>query len=96
MTKPAVESEPEPADPDDLVDVVPACVVEAGQTVLIDDEDGALVPVTVDDVEVRRGKDDEVIETVLTVGAGRVKTRITFDATGVVVLPEPDLVGAPA
>ncbi len=68
----------------------------AGQTVLIDNEDGELVPVTASAVDVRRGSRGEVVETVLTVGTGRVKTRITFDATGVVVLPEPDLVDQPA
>ncbi|WP_072814933.1 type IV secretory system conjugative DNA transfer family protein [Rhodococcus zopfii] len=96
MTKSAPEPDPEPAVDDDFADVVPASSVVAGQTVLIDNEDGELVPVAVDSVDVRRGKKGEVIETVLTVGTGRVKTRITFDATGVVVLPEPDLVGAPA
>jgi len=91
-------SEPEPApepvpEDEDFADVIPASSVQAGQTVLIDNADGELVPVTVDAVEVRRGKKGEVTSTVLTVGTGRVKTRITFDATGVVVLPEPDLVG---
>lgn len=83
----------EPAG-DDLVDVIPASAVEVGMTVLIDDESGELVPVTVDAVDVSRDAKGDVTETVLTVGSGRVKTRITFDATGVVVLPEPDLVGA--
>lgn len=96
MTKPVPEPDPEPAVDDDFADVVPASSVVAGQTVLIDNEVGELVPVTVDEVEVCRGKTGEVTSTVLTVGTGRVKTRITFDATGVVVLPEPDLVGAPA
>ncbi len=96
MTKPGPEPDPEPAVEDDFADVVPASSVMAGQTVLIDNEAGELVPVTVDSVDVRRDKKGEVIETVLTVGAGRVKTRITFDTTGVVVLPEPDLVGATA
>lgn len=86
----APESAPED---DDFADVIPASSVTAGQTVLIDDEAGELVPVTVDAVDVRRGTRGEVVETVLTVGTGRVKTRIAFDATGVVVLPEPDLVG---
>ncbi|TQC41490.1 AAA family ATPase [Rhodococcus sp. WS4] len=85
-----------PTGDDDFSDVIPASAVEAGQTVLVDDDNGELVPVTVDSVDVRRGAKGDVVETVLTVGTGRVKTRITFDATGVVVLPEPDLVGAPA
>jgi hypothetical protein len=84
--------EPDPAD-EDFADVIPASSVTAGQIVLIDNEDGDLVPVTVDVVDVRRGSRGEVIETVLTVGTGRVTTRIAFDANGVVVLPEPDLVG---
>ncbi|MGW0022173.1 type IV secretory system conjugative DNA transfer family protein [Rhodococcus sp. NPDC003382] len=96
MTKPVPEPDPEPAVDDDFADVVPASSVVAGQTVLIDNEDGELVPVTVDEVGVLRDKKGEVTSTVLTVGTGRVKTRITFDATGVVVLPEPDLVGASA
>jgi len=83
-----------PTGDDDFSDVIPASAVEAGQTVLVDDDNGELVPVTVDSVDVRHGAKGEVTETVLTVGTGRVKTRITFDATGVVVLPEPDLVGA--
>lgn len=95
MTKTATDPAPEPED-DDFADVIPASSVQAGQTVLLDDEDGELVPVTVDEVDVRRSPKGEVTSTVLTVGTGRVKTRITFDATGVVVLPEPDLVGAPA
>ncbi|TCN53488.1 FtsK/SpoIIIE family protein [Rhodococcus sp. SMB37] len=95
MTKTATDPAPEPED-DDFADVIPASSVQAGQTVLVDDEDGELVPVTVDEVDVRRSPKGEVTSTVLTVGTGRVKTRITFDATGVVVLPEPDLVGAPA
>ncbi|MFD9665875.1 type IV secretory system conjugative DNA transfer family protein [Rhodococcus sp. NPDC059968] len=85
-----------PTGDDDFSDVIPASAVEAGQTVLVDDDNGELVPVTVDSVDVRRGAKGDVVETVLTVGTGRVKTRITFDATGVVVLPEPDLVGARA
>ncbi|WP_345353357.1 FtsK/SpoIIIE domain-containing protein [Rhodococcus olei] len=85
---------PQTADADDFADVIPAAGVEAGQTVLIDSEDGELVPVTVDAVDVRRDAAGDVVETVLTVGAGRVKTRITFDATGVVVLPEADRVPA--
>jgi hypothetical protein len=85
-----------PADDDDFSDVIPASAVEAGQTVLVDDDNGELVPVTVDSVDVRRGATGDVVETVLTVGTGRVKTRITFDATGVVVLPEADLVAASA
>ena len=83
------------ADDDDFADAIPASSVQAGQTVLLDDSGGALVPVTVDEVEVRRSKKGEVISTVLIVGSGRVKTRITFDATGVVALPDPDSVGAP-
>lgn len=79
---------------DDFADVIPASAVEAGMTVLIDDEDGELVPVTVDSVDVSRNGKGDVTETVLTVGSGRVKTRITFDPTGVVVLPEPDAVTA--
>ncbi|MEE2061593.1 type IV secretory system conjugative DNA transfer family protein [Rhodococcus artemisiae] len=94
MAKRVPEPEPEPELDDDFADAIPASSVTAGQTVLIDDEDGELVPVTVDDVEVRRGRKGEVIETVLIVGTGRVKTRIVFDATGVVALPDPDLVGA--
>ncbi|EME19366.1 FtsK/SpoIIIE domain-containing protein [Rhodococcus triatomae] len=86
---------PHAAD-DDFADVIPASAVEAGQTVLVDDDEGELVPVTVTAVDVTRDGKGEVTSTVLTVGAGRVKTRITFDATGVVVLPEADLVGAPA
>ncbi|BCN51496.1 FtsK/SpoIIIE domain-containing protein [Prescottella equi] len=85
----------EPVD-DDLPDVIPASAVEAGMTVLIDDESGELVPVTVDAVDVSRDGKGDVTETVLTVGSGRVKTRITFDATGVVVLPEADRVAAMA
>lgn len=99
MTKPAVAAAvaaPDPEPDDDFADVIPAALVEAGQTVLIDDEDGQLVPVTVAAVDVRRDKKGAVVETVLTVGAGRVKTRITFDAAGVVVLPEPDLEGGTA
>ncbi len=92
---PAEFAAPTPVD-DDLPDVIPASAVEAGMTVLIDDESGELVPVTVDAVDVSRDAKGDVTETVLTVGAGRVKTRITFDATGVVVLPEPDLVAAMA
>ncbi|SEB32263.1 FtsK/SpoIIIE family protein [Rhodococcus koreensis] len=83
-----------PTGGDDFSDVIPASAVEAGQTVLVDDDHGELVPVTVDSVDVRCGATGDVVETVLTVGAGRVKTRITFDATGGVVLPEPDLVAA--
>jgi hypothetical protein len=64
-------------------------------TVLIDDENGELVPVTVDSVDVSRNTKGDVTKTVLTVGSGRVKTRITFDPTGVVVLPEPDAATAP-
>ncbi|MBS9375945.1 FtsK/SpoIIIE domain-containing protein [Rhodococcus sp. B50] len=94
MAKAGAEAAPEPESADeDFADVIPASSVTAGQTVLIDDEDGDLVPVTVDAVDVRRGNRGEVIETVLTIGAGRVTTRIAFDANGVVVLPEPDLVG---
>ena len=97
MTKPGAGAAPQPeAEDDDFADVIPASSVTAGQTVLIDNEDGELVPVTVDAVDVRRGPKGEVTSTVLTVGTGRVKTRIAFDATGVVVLPNPDLVGAPA
>ncbi|MDI9979362.1 FtsK/SpoIIIE domain-containing protein [Rhodococcus sp. IEGM 1307] len=92
-TPPMVDAAP--TDDDDFSDVIPASAVEAGMTVLVDDDNGELVAVTVDSVDVRRGTKGEVIETVLTVGTGRVKTRITYDATGVVVLPEPDLVGAP-
>ncbi|MGV9862608.1 type IV secretory system conjugative DNA transfer family protein [Rhodococcus koreensis] len=92
-TSPTVNAAP--TGDDDFSDVIPASAVQAGQTVLVDDDNGELVPVTVDSVDVRRGAKGEVVETVLTVGTGRVKTRITFDATGVVVLPEPDLVGAP-
>ncbi|MCD2114384.1 AAA family ATPase [Rhodococcus rhodochrous] len=96
MLKEEPESAPEPeAEDDDFADAIPASSVQAGQTVLLDDEDGELVPVTVDDVEVRRNKKGEVTSTVLIVGTGRVKTRITFDATGVVALPDPDSVGAP-
>lgn len=97
MTKPGtgLAPQPEPED-DDFADVIPASSVTAGQTVLIDNEDGELVPVTASAVDVRRGPKGEVVETVLTVGAGRVTTRITFDATGVVILPEPDLVDQPA
>ncbi len=91
-----VKPEPAPVIDDDLPDVIPASAVEAGMTVLIDNEDGELVPVTVDAVDVSRSADGTVTETVLTVGSGRVKTRITFDATGVVILPEPDLAGASA
>lgn len=76
---------------DDFADVIPAAAVEVGQTVLVDDADGELVPVTVAAVDVSRTREGDVFETVLTVGTGRVKTRITFDATGVVILPEPDL-----
>lgn len=95
---PALPEAEEPKEhiDDDFADVIPASAVEAGQTVLIDDENGELVPVTVDDVEVRRNRAGDVAETVLTIGTGRVKTRISFDATGVVVLPEPDLADAPA
>ncbi|AHD24008.1 ATPase AAA (plasmid) [Rhodococcus pyridinivorans SB3094] len=94
LTNTGAAAAPEPApEDDDFADVIPASSVTAGQTVLIDDEAGELVPVTVDAVNVHRGTRGEVIETVLTVGTGRVKTRIAFDATGVVVLPEPDLVG---
>jgi len=94
MAKTGTDSAPEPESADeDFADVIPASSVQAGQTVLIDNEDGDLVPVTVDAVDVRRGSRGEVIETVLTIGAGRVTTRIAFDANGVVVLPEPDLVG---
>lgn len=97
MVKEEPESAPEPeAEDDDFADAIPASSVQAGQTVLIDDDDGELVPVTVDDVEVRRNKKGEVTSTVLIVGTGRVKTRITFDATGVVALPDPDSVGAHA
>ncbi|MGW5148254.1 type IV secretory system conjugative DNA transfer family protein [Rhodococcus koreensis] len=92
-TSPTVNAAP--TGDDDFSDVIPASAVQAGQTVLVDDDNGELVPVTVDSVDVRRGAKGDVVETVLTVGTGRVKTRITFDATGVVVLPEPDLVGAP-
>ncbi|MEV8194940.1 MULTISPECIES: type IV secretory system conjugative DNA transfer family protein [Rhodococcus] len=97
MTKPGGGFAPQPEpEEDDFADVIPASSVTAGQTVLIDNEDGELVPVTASAVDVRRGSRGEVVETVLTVGTGRVKTRITFDATGVVVLPEPDLVDQPA
>ncbi|MGW4336772.1 type IV secretory system conjugative DNA transfer family protein [Rhodococcus koreensis] len=92
-TSPTVNAAP--TGDDDFSDVIPASAVQAGQTVLVDDDNGELVTVTVDSVDVRRGATGDVVETVLTVGTGRVKTRITFDATGVVVLPEPDLVGAP-
>lgn len=92
--EPESASEPEVED-DDFADAIPASSVQAGQTVLLDDSGGELVPVTVDDVEVRRNKKGEVSSTVLIVGTGRVKTRITFDATGVVALPDPDSVGAP-
>jgi hypothetical protein len=85
-----------PTDDDDFSDVIPASAVEAGQTVLVDDDNGELVPVTVDSVEISRNARGDVVETVLIVGTGRVKTRIAFDSTGVVVLPEPDLVGVPA
>lgn len=93
--RPADEESKEQID-DDFADVIPASAVEAGQTVLIDDDNGELVPVTVDDVEVRRNRAGDVTETILTIGAGRVKTRIAFDANGVVVLPEPDLAVAPS
>ena len=97
MVKEEPESAPEPeAEDDDFADAIPASSVQAGQTVLLDDSGGVLVPVTVDEVEVRRNKKGEVISTVLIVGTGRVKTRIIFDATGVVALPDPDSVGAPA
>ncbi|MCE4267215.1 FtsK/SpoIIIE domain-containing protein [Rhodococcus globerulus] len=95
---PAAEfvAEPKPELPvdDDFADVIPASAVKAGMTVLIDDEDGELVPVTVDSVDVSRNAKGDVTETVLIVGTGRVKTRITFDPAGVVVLPEADLVAA--
>ncbi|MBF4476710.1 FtsK/SpoIIIE family protein [Rhodococcus rhodochrous J3] len=96
MVKEERESAPEREADDDFADAIPASSVTAGQTVLVDDSGGELVPVTVDDVEVRRNKKGEVISTVLIVGTGRVKTRITFDATGVVALPDPDSVGAHA
>ncbi|WP_075836333.1 MULTISPECIES: FtsK/SpoIIIE domain-containing protein [unclassified Rhodococcus (in: high G+C Gram-positive bacteria)] len=88
------ELKPELPVDDDFADVIPASAVEAGMTVLIDDEGGELVPVTVDSVDVSRNAKGDVTETVLIVGTGRVKTRITFDGTGVVVLPEADLVAA--
>ena len=88
-------AKPEQPMDDDFADVIPASAVEAGMTVLIDDENGELVPVTVDSVDVSRNTKGDVTKTVLTVGSGRVKTRITFDPTGVVVLPEPDAATAP-
>ena len=81
---------------DDFADVIPASAVEAGQTVLVDDDEGELVPVTVAAVDVTRDSKGEITSTVLSVGTGREKTRITFAPTGVGVLPDADLVGAPA
>lgn len=96
MAAPTVNADPEPAVEDDFSDVIPASAVEAGQTVLIDNDNDELVPVTVDSVDVRRNQKGDVVETVLTIGTGALKTHISFDANEVVVLPEPDLVGAPA
>ncbi|MET4614104.1 hypothetical protein ABIC28_005117 [Rhodococcus sp. PvR044] len=93
---PIAEAAPEPVVEDDFSDVIPASAVEAGQTVLVDNDNGVLVPVTVDSVDVRRNKQGDVVETVLTIGNGAVKTRISFDAKEVVLLPEADLVGASA
>lgn len=62
--------------------------------ILLDDDDGDQVPVTVDTVTVMRDKDTgDVLETVLSINTGgRVKTTVHFDATEVVMLPEPDTV----
>src|SRR5690606_34741849 len=56
MVKEERESAPEREADDDFADAIPASSVTAGQTVLVDDSGGELVPVTVDEVEVRRNK----------------------------------------
>ncbi|ABG99737.1 possible DNA translocase (plasmid) [Rhodococcus jostii RHA1] len=79
---------------DDFADAIPASAVTEGMVILLDDDDGDQVPVTVDTVTVMRDKDTgDVLETVLSINTGgRVKTTVHFDATEVVMLPEPDTV----
>ncbi|GCE42616.1 DNA translocase [Rhodococcus wratislaviensis] len=79
---------------DDFADAIPAAAVTEGMVILLDDDNGDQVPVTVDTVTIARDKDtDDVLETVLSINTGgRVKTTVHFDATEVVMLPEPDTV----
>ena len=79
---------------DEVADAIPASAVTEGMVILLDDDNGHPVPVTVDTVAVVRDKDTgDVLETVMSINAGeRVKTTVHFDATEVVMLPEPDTV----
>ncbi|MFV9452375.1 FtsK/SpoIIIE domain-containing protein [Rhodococcus sp. NM-2] len=79
---------------DDFADAIPAAAVTEGMVILLDDHNGDQVPVTVDTVTIARDKDTgDVLETVLSINTGgRVKTTVHFDATEVVMLPEPDTV----
>ncbi|WP_374111279.1 FtsK/SpoIIIE domain-containing protein [Nocardia sp. JCM 34519.1] len=86
---------PEPfvlgSDEDDLADAIPASAVTEGMAILVDDGTGGLAEVTAEAVTVVRDKDGDVLETRIVIGTtGRVKTTVTFTATEVVFLPEPD------
>lgn len=89
-----IVEEPDQALPEDhedaVADALPAHLVTAGMTVLVDGPDGDLVPVTVENVDVTYDKKTKApTETVLTItNGGRVRTHLTYDALGVVFLPD--------
>ncbi|WP_213578466.1 FtsK/SpoIIIE domain-containing protein [Rhodococcus sp. USK13] len=86
-----------PAGDDDFADAIPAAAVTEGMVILLDDDQGNEVPVTVDTVTVIRDKDTgDVLETTLSINTGgRVRTNVHYGPTEVVFLPEPDQVLAP-
>nr|WP_271209482.1 FtsK/SpoIIIE domain-containing protein [Rhodococcus wratislaviensis]GLK34033.1 hypothetical protein GCM10017611_08760 [Rhodococcus wratislaviensis] len=77
---------------DSPADAIPASAVTEGMVILLDDDQGNEVPVTVDAVTVIRDKDTgDVLETTLSIGTGgRLKTNVHYGPTDVVFLPEPD------
>ncbi|WP_063045016.1 FtsK/SpoIIIE domain-containing protein [Nocardia pseudovaccinii] len=93
---------PEPfvlgASDDDAADAIPASAVTEGMTILVDDEDSNLVPVTAEQVTVIRDETTgAVTETRIVIAtSGRVKTTLHFTVGEVVFLPEPDPVPAAA
>lgn len=88
------EDAPEPfilGGDDDLADAIPASAVTAGMTVLIDDDDRGLIPVTVEAVDVVRDSAGDVVQTRLIIATnGRAKLTATFAPHEVVFLPEAD------
>ncbi|MEU6562549.1 FtsK/SpoIIIE domain-containing protein [Nocardia nova] len=85
-------------DAEDAADAIPASAVTQGMTILVDDEDSALVAVTAEQVTVLRDETTgAVTETRIVIATtGRVKTTLHFAAGEVVFLPEPDPVPAAA